>query len=256
MYGIHIDEVDHLERPVLAIGTEYPPDYLLERHRHRRAQFLYGATGTMRVDTEQGSWTVPNRRAVLIPPNTEHEVLMRGVSTRSLYFEPAAAPWFPDRCLVVEVSALLRELVLAAVDMPAEYPRKGRHASLVELIMHELRTLSPLPFELPLPVHPELRQLCLRFQSAPNTRTAPAEWAAELHLSERTLNRLFRTETGLSYRRWRQRACAVHAIHLLSAGTPVTSVAGTLGYANPAAFSTMFRAETGVPPNRFMPHEA
>jgi len=60
----------------------------------------------MRVDTAEASWTVPTHRAVLIPSNAEHQVLMEGVSTRtrSLYIVPAAAPWFPNRCQVVDVS--------------------------------------------------------------------------------------------------------------------------------------------------------
>src|SRR6478609_5804891 len=122
MRNIPVAEVDGLDRAVLAIGTDYPPDHLLVWHEHRRAQVLYAATGVMRVETADGSWTIPTARAVLIPPMTRHQVAMPGVSTRSLYIEPAAVPWFPARCQVVEVSPLLRELLLAAVDMDPLYP--------------------------------------------------------------------------------------------------------------------------------------
>jgi mannose-6-phosphate isomerase-like protein (cupin superfamily) len=119
--NVPLDDVDAIDRAVLAIGTDYPRRHLLEFHRHRRAQLLYGATGIMRVDTADATWTVPTQRAVLIPSNTDHQVLMEGVSTRSLYIEPAAAPWFPARCQVVDISPLLRALLLAAVDLPAAY---------------------------------------------------------------------------------------------------------------------------------------
>ena len=117
MRNVALDDVDTVDRAVLAIGTDYPPSHLLPDHRHRRAQLLYAATGIMRVDTADASWTVPTHRAVLIPPNADHRVLMEGVSTRSLYIEPAAAPWFPNRCQVVDVSPLLRALLLAAGSM-------------------------------------------------------------------------------------------------------------------------------------------
>lgn len=246
-----LDEVDGLDRDVLAIGTDYPPEHRLPWHRHRRAQLLYGATGVMRVDTEDGSWTVPTERAVLIPPGARHQVLMRGVSTRSLYLEPAAVPWFPGRCQVADVSSLLRELLLAAVDIEPEYPRHGRDAALIELILHEITALTPLPFDLPLPREPRLRAMCLRFHRAPDVHTPIARWAAALGVSERTLNRLFRAETGLTFQRWRQRACALHAIGLLATGMPVATVATTVGYDNPAAFAVMFRRETGTPPSTF-----
>jgi AraC-like DNA-binding protein len=244
---------DHTDRPLLAIGTDYPPGFPLPPHRHRRAQFLYGATGIMRVETADGSWTVPSRRAVLIPPETEHQVLMDGVSTRSLYLEPAAVPWFPGRCQVVEVSPLLRELLLSAVALPAEYDEHGRDGALASLILHEIRSLAPLPFDLPLPARPDLRALCTEFRDAPDMRETPGMWAERLNVSLRTFNRMFLAETGLSFQRWRQRACVLRALRLLTGGATVTEVASALGYETPAAFSVMFTKHTGATPSSFRP---
>lgn len=251
MRNVPISDAEHLDREVLAIGTDYPPDHLLNRHRHRRAQLLYGATGVMRVETDDGTWTVPTRRAVLIPPGTSHQVRMAGVSTRSLYLEPEVVSWFPQRCQVVEVSPLLRELLLAAVDIEPLYARRGRDGVLVELILHELRAMTPVPFELPLPREPRLRARCASFQRRPSIHESSGEWAAALHVSERTLNRMFRAETGLTFQRWRQRACTLHAIRRLGEGAAVTTVAAELGYENPTAFTAMFGRETGASPSRF-----
>lgn len=153
MRNVPLSEVDALPRAVLAISTDYPPDHFLPPHRHRRAQFLYGATGSMRVGTADGTWTVPTRRAVLIPPETDHSVVMMNVTTRSLYLEPSAVPWFPRRCQTVDVSPLLRELLREAVDVAPEYPRRGRDATLISLLLHEISRCVPLPLELPWPRH-------------------------------------------------------------------------------------------------------
>lgn len=251
MRNIPVAEVDSIDRAVLAIGTDYPARHPLPAHRHRRAQVLYAATGIMRVDTAHGSWTVPTRRAVLIPPGVEHAVLMEGVSTRSLYLEPLAVPWFPARCQVVDVSPLLRELIFEAVDMPPEYARRGRDATLADLILHELRTLTPVPLELPMPSRPDLRELCESFQPAPTLLATPDDWAHRIRVSTRTFNRIFRAQTGLTFQRWRQRACVAHAMHALAAGATVTTIAAELGYDTPAAFSVMFQRETGLPPSAF-----
>jgi quercetin dioxygenase-like cupin family protein len=85
-----LDSFDATDRPVLAIGTDYPPGTLLHTHSHRRAQFLYGATGVMEVGTDDGAWVVPPQRGVWIPAGKPHRVRMLGVSTRSLYIEPRA----------------------------------------------------------------------------------------------------------------------------------------------------------------------
>jgi AraC-like DNA-binding protein len=206
----------------------------------------------MRVDTADSNWTVPTHRAVLIPANAEHQVLMEGVSTRSLYIEPAAAPWFPNRCRVVDVSPLLRALLLAAVDLSADYDARGRDGALIELILHELQSVTPLPLDLPMPGRDDLRRLCQEFVAAPSIRSMPAQWAAALNVSTRTFNRAFRAETGLTFQQWRQRACVLHAIRLLSAGTPVTQTAAALGYDTPAAFSAMFTHHIGLTPKSFL----
>jgi AraC-like DNA-binding protein len=149
---------------------------------------------------------------------------------------------------VVDVSALLRSLLLAAVDLPARYDRHGRDGALADLLLHEIRSLTPLPFDLPMPARDDLRALCQVFASAPSIARAPAQWAAELNVSTRTFNRMFRTETGLTFQQWRQRACVLHAIRLLSTGTPVTRTAAALAYETPAAFSAMFAQHVGAPP--------
>ncbi|MFI1368937.1 AraC family transcriptional regulator [Streptomyces griseochromogenes] len=248
MRNILVAEVDGLDRAVLAIGTDYPDDHLLVRHEHRRAQILYAATGIMRVETADGSWTVPTARAVMIPPMTRHQVKMTGVSTRSLYIEPAAVPWFPTRCQAVDVSALLRELILEAVEMEPRYPEHSRDAAVATLILHELKSLTPLPLDVPLPSDPQLRSLCEEFLRKPDIHDPPARWCAVLNVSERTLARLFQRGTGLSFSQWRQRACILHSLQHLTAGMPVTRVAAMLGYDNPAAYTAAFKRLLGRPP--------
>jgi AraC-like DNA-binding protein len=249
--NVSLDDVDATDRPVLAIGRDYPQGHVLEFHRHRRAQLLYGATGIMQVETSDATWTVPTQRAVLIPSNTDHQVLMNGVSTRSLYIEPAAVPWFPTRCQVVDVSPLLRSLLLAAVELPATYDPHGREGALIELILHEIQALTPLPLDLPVPGRDDLRDRCQAFASAPSIRELPGDWAAALNVSDRTFNRMFRAQTGVTFQQWRQRACVLHAIRLLSAGMTVTQTAAALGYDTPAAFSAMFVKQIGSPPKSF-----
>ncbi|MFE4698443.1 AraC family transcriptional regulator [Streptomyces sp. NPDC056738] len=251
MRNIPVADVDDLDRAVLAIGTDYPQDHLLVWHEHRRAQVLYAATGVMRVETDDDDWTIPTARAVLIPPMTRHQVTMTGVSTRSLYIEPAAAPWFPRRCQAVDVSALLRALILEAVEMEPLYTEHSRDAAIATLVLHELKNLTPLPLDVPLPSHPGLRALCEDFLRKPAIHDAPGRWCAVLDVSERTLARLFLRGTGLSFSQWRQRACILHSLRHLSAGMPVTRVAGLLGYENPAAYTAAFKKLLGRPPTAY-----
>lgn len=248
--NVALDGLDRLPRAVLPIGTDYPPGLLLDWHEHRRAQFLHGATGVMVVDTAEGTWTVPPRRAVLIPAATRHRVRMLGVSTLSLYVEPDAVPWWPGVCTVVDVPPLLRELLLAAVEFEPEYDLSGRDGQVVALLLHEIAALTPLPFHLGMPASPALAALCRAYLAEPDVAVTNARWAREAALSERALTRRFREQTGESPAGWRSRARLLAALPLLRSGT-VTEVAGLLGYASPAAFTAAFTRTFGSPPSRF-----
>ncbi|WP_223519486.1 AraC family transcriptional regulator [Pseudomonas sp. GL-B-19] len=251
MRNVSIDLLDDTPRPVVAIGTDYSHGHLLPRHTHRRAQLLYGATGVMQVSTHDGNWVVPPQRAVWIPPGMAHEVLMLGVSTRSVYIEPAAVD-LGDRCQVISVSPLMRHLLMEAVEIPLAYDEAGRDGALIDLLLHELARSTHLPLHIPLPVDTRLLGLCQAFLRQPNAHQPPQDWADQLHISLRTFNRLFRQQTDLSFSQWRQRACVVLALARLASGTAVTRIALDFGYVSPAAFSTMFRRVLGQPPSVWM----
>ncbi|WP_030906808.1 AraC family transcriptional regulator [Streptomyces sp. NRRL F-5126] len=250
MRNVSLADVDHVDRAVLPIGTDYPPGHLLDWHAHRRAQFLYGATGVMVVETAGGAWTVPPERAVLIPAAVRHRVRMLGVSTRSLYVEPGAVPWWPAGCTVVDVPPLLRELLSAAAGFEADYSLSGREGAIAALLLHEIAELAPLPFHVGIPASGDLAALCRAYLAAPDAGVANADWAARAAMSERAFTRRFRAETGESPAVWRARARLLAAVPLLRAAT-VTEVAGRIGYASPAAFTAAFTRAFGLPPSRF-----
>ncbi|MHC8318221.1 AraC family transcriptional regulator [Pseudomonas sp. LB3P31] len=248
MRNVSIDVLDGTTRVVVATGTDYSYGHLLPLHTHRRAQLLYGATGVMQVSTQEGNWVVPPQRAVWIPAGIAHEVLMLGVSTRSLYVESAAVD-LGSRCQVLSVSPLMRHLLMEAVEIPLEYDEAGRDGVLIELLLHELRSCAHLPLHIPLPVEPRLLGLCQGFLQRADAHQPPQQWADQLHISLRSFNRLFRQQTGLSFSQWRQRACVVLALARLAEGAPVTRIALDFGYDSPAAFSTMFRRVLGHAPS-------
>lgn len=246
-----IDTLDSTPRPVVAIGSDYANGYLLRRHHHRRAQLLYGSTGVMKVSTEQGNWVVPPQQAVWIPSGLEHEVLMLGVTTRSLYIEPSAVPTSRTACEVIGVSRLLRQLLIEAVELPLAYDPQGRDGLLMSLLLLEVAQARALPLPIPLPDDPRLLERCQHFLQYPDVHQSPQDWARDLHVSERSFSRLFRNQTQMSFGQWRQRACVVLALSRLSAGEPVTRIALDLGYESPGAFSTMFRRLIGCAPSGY-----
>ncbi|WAA65570.1 AraC family transcriptional regulator [Microbacterium oxydans] len=250
MRNVRLERYDGLPVDVLPIGTDYPPDHLLAHHAHRRAQLLYGATGIMQVETLDGSWTIPTNRAVLIPPQTSHQVRMRDVTTWSLYIEPSAVPWWPASCTVIEVEPLLRELLREANDFDAGYDASGRDGAVVQLILQELQRVTPLPLSVSLPRAEPFRSLCTEYLGRPDVALTNVDWARAAMMSTRNFDRRFREATGMSPSMWRTRARLLASITLLRR-MPVAQVAGDLGYASPASFTAAFTRTFGAPPSSF-----
>lgn len=251
MLNIPLHTVDAVARDVLAIGTDYTPGTLLPTHSHRRAQFLYGMSGLMEVESDDGAWTIPPYSGVWIPTGKPHSVRMQGVSTRSLYIEPAAAPRPGPHCEALVVTPLLHHLLLSCAGLPALYDEQGRDGALVRLVLHEVAAAKCLPLFAPIPRDERLAALCKQFLARPRIGSTPQEWAGALNKSLRTFSRFFLQQTGMGFGAWRQQACLLAAVSRLSAGASVTEVAMELGYDSPSAFSTMFRKALGRIPSEW-----
>lgn len=255
-WNVHPDEIEALPRPVAALANTYPDGHVIQRHRHRRAQLVYAARGVMTVKAEAGAWVVPPQRAVWMPPGMAHEVHCAGeLAMRSLFIEPAAAEGLARSCRVVNVTPLLRELILRAVDLPGLYAEDGPEGRLIALILDEVRNLETAPLHLPLPRDPRLAGIARALLANPADRRGLEDWADELGLSARTLARRFQRELGMGFSAWRQQARLLQAVARLAEGGSVSGLAYDLGYESPSAFIAMFRRAFGVTPGRYFKRE-
>jgi AraC-like DNA-binding protein len=240
-------------RAIVARRTSYPNGHHIDPHWHDRAQFIFAVEGTMRVRTPRRAWIVPPSRALWVPSHTVHEIQMYGVvEMRSLYVANAAAAGMPSSCVVLNVTPLLRELVVRAVALPARYDEDGDDGLLMRLLMAEIRRLPKCALDLPLPESPDLTQLCERILMDLSTRRPCDLDANDMNTSTRTLYRRFVKETGITFARWKQQARLLESIRRLAEGASVTTVAMDLGYESASAFSTMFRRSLGIAPRGFI----
>jgi AraC-like DNA-binding protein/mannose-6-phosphate isomerase-like protein (cupin superfamily) len=244
-------QFEHVLRPV-AVGNDYPAGHVHPAHRHRRAQLLHAITGTMVVATDQGAWIVPPQQGLWIPGGVRHGFRMIGtVVTRSIYIEPAAARGMPSQCRVLEISSLLRQLLIEAVDLPVEYEAGSRAEAIVNLLLLELRAARRHLLVVPFPTDEALAARCRHFLESPSAHATIDAWALALAMSRRTFTRVFRRETGLSLAEWQRRAAVLQAIPRLASGEPITTIALDLGYGSPAAFTSMFKRVLGTPPRLY-----
>jgi AraC-like DNA-binding protein len=245
----HIGEFDNAPRPVAAAARSYADGAATPFHKHHRGQLLHAKSGIMRIETADATWLVPPARALWIPPALPHRVSMRSrVEMRSLYIAPASCAGLPLRPTLVEVSGLLRELILAALEEPPDYDEAARGGQIARLILTELGRLRQRPLELPMPVDPRALKIARSLLERPDIADGLDGWAAQAGASRRTLARLFRAETGLSFAEWRARLRALDGLARLSAGSSVATAAAAVGYSSASAFTAMVRRSLGSAP--------
>jgi AraC-like DNA-binding protein/quercetin dioxygenase-like cupin family protein len=237
---------------VRSLAVDYRGGTRLHSHFHDWPQLVYAARGVMTVDVGNGSWVVPPHRAVWVPEQTHHEIEMTGnVAMRTLYLAPHLAAHLSKQCQTIEVSPLLKELILETIRMGMLHRDVPTQQRLIGVLVDQLSRIESMPLRLPMPEHARLRAITERLRANPLEDIKPAAIATEAGMSVRTLERVFAAETNLTFVQWRQRMRMLHALRLLATGEPVTSVALSVGYNSPSAFIAAFKRELGVTPGDY-----
>jgi AraC-like DNA-binding protein len=231
---------------------EYVDGHLIRTHSHPWHQLIYASRGVMTVRTPDGAWVVPTNRGVWVPAHTRHSVQMSGpVSLRTLYLLPSLDKSLPDRCHVVGISPLLRELILRIVELDTLSIRRAAHAHLISVLLDHLQVMKSDPIHLPLPRDGRAKRIATLLQKDASEKRSLAELSKIAGASKRTIERIFKLETGLGFGKWRQQLKLGHALRLLAGGDAVTTVAMDVGYDSISAFISAFRMTFGKTPGQY-----
>ena len=249
----NLGQLEALPQPIVAYGRELAAGETLPFHRHRRAQLVYASSGVMTVTSRSAAFVVPPQRAVWMPGAVEHRIDARNaVAMRTLYVEPWAAAGLPTEVCVLQVTPLLRELIVTAVAAGPSYEPRSPQSRIMSVILDQIGTQPVASLALPMPTDPRLLRVTQSLIANPADSRDLGEWASAVGASKRTLGRLFTAQMGMSFQEWRQQRRLLRALELLAIGDNVTAIALELGYDNTSAFIAMFRRCLGTTPTRYL----
>lgn len=239
--------------PVVARVGSYSKSWRVEAHAHRRGQLMFVTSGSMRVETRDGSWITPPGRACWIPSAAIHSVTYTHASEmQTVLIAPELLEELPRRCCVIKLTPLLRELVSQAVAINNQYTLHGSEHRLMQVLVDQISTAQQAPLFLPEGRDPRLRRVTERLHQNPGDDRNIEEWAQVAGASTRTLARLFQKETGMTFSAWRQQLCLIRAVEMLIEGASVTNIALALGYESTAGFTSMFSRSMGESPSNYL----
>lgn len=231
---------------------EYPPHHRTPWHQHESGQLYWLKHGVIVIETACAQWTVTPGSLGWFPAGLPHRAWAPGaLQGSSLYFTPSAAAHFPAQPGIYGAERFVQALLqraeqLSQADFAADY---SQH--LLMLIGYELARSAEIPLHLPLPGDRRARNVADELLNNPATVQPQQQLAQRWGLSVRTLSRLFRQQTGLSFSQWRQQAKIVVSLQWLLAGETVSEAAARSGYGNVSAYIDAFRQRFGQTPGQF-----
>src|SRR6266403_847007 len=236
-----------------SVSADFAHGHMIAENSHPEDQLLFASSGVMTLRTKQGVWVVPPMRAVWIAANTPHSVAMSGpVSMRTLYFLPQLCRRLRGKCFVMNVSSLLRELILHA----CKFMRLNKGASaerrIIEIIVEQLKAGDSIPLQLPHPTDARAMRVVKELLADPGDQRDLGKLCVDCGASKRTIQRVFLEETKMNFGRWRQQLRLLHGLQLMASGEKVTAAALEAGYSSPSAFISMFRKQLGTTPMRYL----
>lgn len=235
-----------------SMGVSYSAGHVLEPHSHRWGQLIYAVSGTMQVLAGDTLWLVPPTRALWAPAGVMHSIEMRGeVAMRTIYVPTEFSAMLPSVCHAIDVRSLLRELILHIVTLRLLTREKPEHLHLTHVFLDLVARAEGLPLFVPMPKDGRAASVAHMLREDPARDDGIEMLAREAGASARTLQRVFRDETGLRFVEWRQRLRLLQAITLLEQGSSVTEAGAGAGYSSTSAFVAAFKTQIGDTPHRF-----
>ncbi len=252
------DDIDfdpeNVPRAIVAFGADmFTKGMEHPAHHHRKAQLVMASRGVVRCEVEQSVWIVPPRCAVWIPGDLPHSLTVAGnVELYILLVEPNAASALSKQCCTLSISPLLERLLLHVTRMPVLYDVDGADGRIATVLLDQLSLAPVEKLNFPMPVDAKLRKIATAMMADPSDRATIDDWGRRMAVAPRTLTRILKRETGMSFGRWRQQLHILIALQRLAQGASVQTVALDLGYEGASAFVTMFRKALGKPPARYL----
>jgi AraC-like DNA-binding protein len=247
-----IPAFDRLPSEVYFRYDAFGPDTRTLPHAHDWGQLNYVTHGIMHLEVAGQRFISPPQYAVWIPRGFEHSSYNAAATTyRSAYVSAALSEHLPAQPCTLAMSPILRAILSDFAARDVKVPSNAADLRLAAVLMDQLRVARVHDAYLPYASSDALRAILQALQAAPGDDRSLAEWAQQVNMTPRTLERTCQRELGMALGEWRQRLRFTCAIDALDAGRTVQHIAYNLGYSTPSAFIAMFRRMAGTTPEQY-----
>lgn len=222
-------------------------------HSHTdHAQILYAPSGCMTLLTRDCQIILPPQKLLYIPAGLEHRVTFRNVvAYRSIYLAIKKLKLEDLGLQVRIVSPLLTQIIerICWWDWMEDPTAHQQHV--LQVFWDEFYEAQEVDTELRIPSDYRLQSFTHQFMLEKRVPPFLHEFAKQVGASEKTITRIFKRETKMSYQAWRQQWRISRAIELLAENTPLSEVSDQLEFSSDSAFIEFFKNHKGTTPAKY-----
>jgi AraC-like DNA-binding protein len=194
----------------------------------------------------------PPQYAVWVPPQTEHSFYSnQPINYRAVCLDPLLCHDLPPQACTLAISDILKAILKDFAARDVKVPEREADKRLAQVLVDQLQQAPVHECYLPYASSSGLLGILEALQAEPGDNRPLADWAALIHVSERTLARQCVRELGMSFGEWRQRLRFLAAIEALDSQRSIQEIAFDMGYSTGSAFIAMFQRQAGCTPEQY-----
>lgn len=224
-------------------------------HTHKHYQLTYVEEGYQYVHIDQKIYFVPQNHIILIPSNILHRTSSdsKSVILKVILFKALPTQEFYQNVQVFSAPPVLREMLMYAAKWNKLLTEDLEQTTFLQAILISLPHFYKENnfLEIPIPRDARLNSVCQYVNQNYQYNTSTDELASIANMSARSLQRIFKQETGITLKKYLQLIRILKSIEFIdTCQYTLTEIAYMVGYKSLSAFTNSYTTIMKIPPRK------
>lgn len=222
-------------------------------HQHQRAQLTFVKEGYQYFHINDKIYLVPQNHVIWVPSSQKHKITSEAETVKLMVslFKNVPKDDFYSTTHVFPVPSVLKEMILYATKWNKETEKNIEQEAFMNALLISLPNFcnENVALQIPLPSDKRLLEVCQFINLNFHQNESIEELAEIANLSTRSLQRIFKKETGISVKKYVQLIKILKSIELIDSHQfTLSEIAYQVGYKSLSAFTSSYQAIMNAKP--------
>lgn len=226
-------------------------------HKHEKAQLIYVESGFQYLTVNGKIYLLPQNHVAWIPPNAIHKTNSHSemIKLMIIFFEVSKSDLFYHEVNIFSVPPVLKEMIKYAEKWSRNIEESADENIFLKALYNELPNFvaDAIQLHISLPDDKRLSK-AIKYLNNNYTKDLKMDELSEIAaLSLRSIERIFKKETGLTLSKYQQMLRIIKSLELLSTHKwTISEIAYKVGYKSLQAYTNSFKSVMQYSPSDFL----